>query len=411
MNNIELLSPAGSLEKLKMAILYGADAVYAGGEEFSLRAAAKNFSYDDLKRGIDFVRKHNKKIYITANIFPHNADIDAAPAFMEEMSKLKPDGLIISDLGMFMTAKKYAPDIPLHVSTQANCTNHMSASAWHELGAKRVVLARELSFNEIREIRKNTSDSLELEAFVHGAMCISYSGRCLLSSYMAGRDSNKGDCAHPCRWNYSLVEEKRPGEYMNVFENERGTFIFNSKDLCMIEHIPELINSGITSFKLEGRIKTEYYVAIVTKTYRQAIDSYLSNPEKYEFKSEWSDELSKVSNRHYTTGFYLGKPNENAQVYGSSSYIRTYDIAGLVKGYDSLTGETLIEQRNRLFLGDEIEIVPPTGSFLLHKIEEMKDENNNLIDCAPHAQQLIKINLGKEFPENTIIRKKRNINC
>lgn len=407
MNNIELLSPAGSLEKLKMAILYGADAVYAGGEEFSLRAAAKNFSSDDLKRGIEFVRKHNKKIYITANIFPHNKDLEEVPRFMEEMESLAPDGLIISDLGMFSMAKKYAPSVPLHVSTQANCVNYMSAKTWYDLGAKRVVLARELSFDEIKEIRDNTPEDLELEAFVHGAMCISYSGRCLLSSYMTGRDSNKGDCAHPCRWNYSLVEEQRPGEYMDVFENERGTFIFNSKDLCMINYIPELIKSGITSFKLEGRVKTEYYVSIVTKAYRMAIDAYYENPEKYEFNPEWAEELSKVSNRRYTNGFYLGKPNEEAQVYGSSSYIREYDIVGLVKGYDSDTNENIIEQRNRIFTGDEIEIVPPDDKFFTYKIAEMKDKDNNIIDCAPHAQQIIKIKLGKELPENTIIRKKR----
>lgn len=408
MKEIELLSPAGSLEKLKMAILYGADAVYAGGEEFSLRAAAKNFSYDDLLYGIDFVRKHNKKIYITANIFPHNEDLDAVPKFMEEMKKLAPDGLIISDLGMFSMAQKYAPSIPIHVSTQANCVNYMSANMWHKLGAKRVVLARELSFSEISDIRKNTSEDLELEAFVHGAMCISYSGRCLLSSYMAGRDSNHGDCAHPCRWNYSLVEEKRPGEYMNVFENERGTFIFNSKDLCMINYIPELIKAGITSFKLEGRVKTEYYVAIVTKAYRSAIDAYLDNPEKYEFNPEWMNELYKVSNRRYTNGFYLGKPNEEAQVYGSSSYIREYDIVGLVKGYDINTGENIIEQRNRIFAGDTIEVVPPKDSFFKATISEMKDENGNVIDCAPHAQQIIKIKLGRNLPENTILRKKRS---
>ena len=408
MNNIELLSPAGSLEKLKMAILYGADAVYAGGEAFSLRAAAKNFSKEDLKRGVDFVHEKGKKIYITANIFPHNSDLDEIPEFMEEMEKLSPDGLIISDLGMFSMAKKYAPSIPIHISTQANCVNYASANMWHELGAKRVVLARELSFDEISDIRKNTSDDLEIEAFVHGAMCISYSGRCLLSSYMAGRDSNQGDCAHPCRWNYSLVEEKRPGEYMDVFENERGTFIFNSKDLCMINYIPELIKSGITSFKLEGRVKTEYYVAIVTKAYRAAIDAYLENPDKYVFNPEWAEELSKVSNRRYTNGFYLGKPNEEAQVYGSSSYIREYDIVGLVKGYDKTTGENIIEQRNRIFTGEEIEVVPPRDKFFAHTISKMKNDKDEIIESAPHAQQIIKINLGKELPENTILRKKRD---
>lgn len=410
MNPVELLAPAGNLDRLKMAITYGADAVYAGGEAFSLRAAAKNFSRDDLARGIEFAHARGKKMYITANIIPHNKDVDAFPKFLEEMNELGPDALIIADLGAFMLAKEYAPDIPVHVSTQANNVNYRSVQAWHDLGAKRVVLARELSLDEISEIREKISPELELEAFVHGAMCISYSGRCLLSNYMTSRDANQGECAHPCRWNYSLVEQQRPGEYMDVFENERGTFIFNSRDLCMIEHIPELIKSGITSFKLEGRVKTEYYVATVVKAYREAIDSYLDNPEKYTFKTKWTDELKKVSNRHYTTGFYLGKPDSDAQVYGSSSYIRTYEVVAMVDGYDESTGETILSQRNRFFVGDELEIVPPKGDFIPYTVESMKNEDNEEISSAPHAQQIIKMHLPERFPERTMLRKKRNEN-
>ncbi len=410
MNPIELLAPAGNLDRLKMAITYGADAVYAGGEAFSLRAAAKNFSRDDLARGIEFAHSRGKKMYITANIIPHNKDIDAFPKFLEEMNELGPDALIIADLGAFMLAKKYAPKIPVHISTQANNVNYRSVQAWNDLGAKRVVLARELSLDEISEIRQKVSPELELEAFVHGAMCISYSGRCLLSNYMTSRDANQGECAHPCRWNYSLVEQQRPGEYMDVFENERGTFIFNSRDLCMIEHIPELIKSGITSFKLEGRVKTEYYVATVVKAYREAIDSYLSNPEKYTFKPKWTDELAKVSNRHYTTGFYLKKPDSDAQVYGSSSYIRTYEIVAMVEGYDESTGETILSQRNRFFAGDELEIVPPEGDFITYTVESMKNEDNEEITSAPHAQQIIKMRLPGRFPERTMLRKKRDEN-
>ncbi len=407
MNHIELLAPAGSLERLKMAITYGADAVYAGGESFSLRAAAKNFSADDLARGLEFAHARGKKMYITANIIPHNEDIDAFPKFLEEMNALGPDALIIADLGAFLLAKQYAPDIPVHISTQANNVNYRSVAAWHELGAKRVVLARELSLREIEEIRRKTPADLELEAFVHGAMCISYSGRCLLSNYMASRDANQGECAHPCRWNYSLVEQKRPGEYMDVFENERGTFIMNSRDLCMIEYIPQLIKSGISSLKLEGRVKTEYYVATVVKTYREAIDAYLDHPDTYQFRREWLEELHKVSNRHYTTGFYLGKPGQNAQVYGSSSYIRTYDIVGMVIGFDEETGETVVEQRNRFFVGDSLEIVPPKGAFVPYTVQKIVNEDGEEVHSAPHAQQVLRLCLPQRFPERTMLRKRR----
>ncbi|MBR6646210.1 MAG: U32 family peptidase [Clostridia bacterium] len=407
MNDFEILAPAGNLSRLKTAITYGADAVYAGGEEFSLRAAAQNFSKDDLYRGVEYVHSRNKKIYITANIFPHNKDIDEMPRFFEEMEKLSPDGLIISDLGTFMMAKEYAPNVPIHVSTQANNVNYKTVNTWHSLGAERVVLGRELSFDEIREIRDKIPKELELEAFIHGAMCISYSGRCLLSNYMIGRDANNGECAHPCRWKYSLVEEQRPGEYMDVFENERGTFIFNSKDLCMIEYIPELCSSGITSFKIEGRVKTDYYVATVVKTYREALDTYLSNPDKYEFKKEWLEELYKVSNRHYTTGFFLGKPTEEAQVYESSAYIRDYNVCAVVVGYDEETGETILEQRNKFSVGDEVEVIMPKESFFSHTVTKMTDEQGIDIKDAPHARQIIKINFGRKLPEMSMVRKRR----
>ena len=281
MQKPELLAPAGTLQRLKTAVAFGADAVYVGGEAFSMRTASKNFSADDLKRARELTLAKGKKLYIAVNIIPHNQDMALLPAYLEKLADLAPDGLIVSDLGVFTMAQEFAPQIPLHISTQANNTNAKTFAAWHKLGATRVVCARELSFAEIAEIRAQIPEDLEIEAFVHGAMCISYSGRCLLSSYMTGRDSNRGNCAHPCRWNYTLIEEQRPGEYYPVYENERGTFIFNSKDLCMIEYIPELVASGINSLKLEGRVKTEYYVATVVKTYREAIDTYFENPGAY----------------------------------------------------------------------------------------------------------------------------------
>ncbi len=281
MKKPELLAPAGSLAKLKYAVMYGADAVYIGGEAFSLRVAAKNFTAEEIKEGIDFAHKRGAKVYITANIIPHNSDLEKFPDFVREVSDIGADAIIVSDLGTFSVVRSVAPNLDVHISTQANNTNYASANMWHSMGAKRVVLARDLSFKEIREIRDKTDPQLEIECFVHGAMCVSYSGRCLLSNYLTHRDSNRGACSHPCRWKYYLMEEKRPGEYMPVFENERGTFIFNSKDLCMIEHIPQLIDSGITSFKIEGRVKNELYVATVVKAYRQAIDAYFENPENY----------------------------------------------------------------------------------------------------------------------------------
>ncbi|MBR4890030.1 MAG: U32 family peptidase [Clostridia bacterium] len=405
MNKIELLAPAGNLERLKVALSYGADAVYAGGDAFSLRVRAKNFSSEELKQGIEYTHSLGKKFYLTANILMHNNDISAFTEFLSEANTLSPDGLIISDLGAFSLAKEYAPDIPVHISTQANNTNYKTVDFWHKLGASRVVLARELTLPEVKEIRKNTDPDLELEAFVHGAMCISYSGRCLLSSYMTGRNSNSGDCAHPCRWNYTLEEEMRPGEHFPVFENERGTFIFNSKDMCMIEHIPELINSGVTSFKIEGRVKTEYYVATVVGAYRRAIDAYLENPEKYTFNPEWKNELLKVSNRGYTTGFWLGNPKENGQEYENGGYVRNYDVAAIARATDE-NGNTLFVQKNKLSVGDEVEIMSPNSEPFTFTVDKMTDTDGNSILSAPHPMQKFLINTGRNLPEFSMIRKK-----
>lgn len=407
MKKPELLAPGGSLEKLKVAIDYGADAVYIGGEAFSLRVAAENFSIEEMKEGLLYAHSRNKKVYLTANILPHNKDIEEFEKFIEEIRPLGFDAILVADLGMFDMMRELAPEIPIHISTQANNINYRSACTWHTLGAKRVVLAREMSFDEIREIREKIPDDLEIEAFVHGAMCVSYSGRCLLSNYMTSRDANQGACSHPCRWNYSLVEETRPGEYMNVFENERGTFIFNSKDLCMIRHIPELVKSGISSFKLEGRVKTSYYVATVVKAYREEIDKYFEDPDNYVFDEKQYQELCKVSHRPYSTGFYLGKPTPNEQVYTDSSYIRDYDLIGIVLDYDETTKIATITQRNRFFAGDEIEIIQPGKPFIKQKITYMVNEKDESIECAPHAQMIVKIKVDEPVVKDAMLRKMR----
>ncbi len=407
MEKPELLAPGGSLEKLKTAILYGADAVYIGGEAFGLRAAAENFSIEDMKRGVEYAHKRGKKVYLTANIIPHNKDVDEFYEFVEEIKPLGIDAVLVADLGLFDILKEQAPEIPIHISTQANNVNYRSASAWYKLGAKRVVLAREMSFAEMKEIREKTPKELELEAFVHGAMCISYSGRCLLSNYMAQRDANMGACAHPCRWNYSLVEQTRPGEYMDIYENERGSFILNSKDLCLIEHIPELVESGITSFKLEGRVKTEYYVATIVKAYREEIDRYFDNPEKYTFDKKQLEELCKVSHRPYTTGFSYHKPNGSEQVYTDSSYIRDYDLIGIVTDYDEKEKMMTITQRNRFFIGEEIEIMQPGKPFHKLKIEYMENEKGEKIEVAPHAAMIVRMKTDIPVLKHAMIRKKR----
>lgn len=407
MNRPELLAPGGSLEKLKVAILYGADAVYVGGEAFSLRVAAENFSFDEMKEGLRFAHERGKKVYLTANILPHNKDIKEFEEYIKAVEPLGFDAVLVADPGMMEIVKQFAPDLPIHISTQANNVNYKSAEFWYKHGAKRVVLAREMSMDEIREIRANTPKDLELEAFVHGAMCVSYSGRCLLSNYLTSRDANQGACAHPCRWNYTLMEETRPGEFMPVYENERGTFIFNSKDLCMIEHIPEIIQSGITSLKLEGRVKTSYYVATVVKAYREEIDRYLKDPDNYVFDRSQIDELCKVSHRPYSTGFYFGKPNEKGQVYTSSSYIRDYDLIGIVTDYDQKTKIATVSQRNRFFVGDEIEIMQPGKPFFKQKIEHMENEKGESIDVAPHAAMTLRIPVSEPVVKDAILRKMR----
>ena len=404
MKKPELLAPGGSLEKLKIAIDYGADAVYVGGEAFSLRVAAENFTIPELIEGLRYAHDRGKKVYLTANILPHNADIEEFKEYLNEIAPLGFDGILVSDPGMFSIVKDKCPELPIHISTQANNVNYASAQFWKSMGADRVVLAREMSFKEIAEIRDKNPD-LELEAFVHGAMCISYSGRCLLSNYMTGRDSNKGACAHPCRWNYSLVEQTRPGEYFDIYENDRGTFIFNSKDLCMIEHIPELVKSGITSFKLEGRVKTEYYVATVVGAYRREIDKYFADPDNYTFDGTELHELMKVSHRPYITGFYFGRPEGKAQVYTSNSYIRHYDLIGIVTDYDDNTGIMTISQRNRFYSGEEIEIISPGRPCFSQIVGEMKNDKDEIITVAPHAAMTVRMKADKPVVKGSMLRR------
>lgn len=406
MSKVELLAPAGNLEKLKMAILYGADSVYIGGQRFGLRASADNFSPEDMKQGLLFAHKRGCKVYVTVNIIPHNQDLIGLPEYIKQLDEMGVDAVIVSDPGIFNIVRKTAPGMEIHISTQANNTNYGSARFWHDLGAKRVVLARELSFDEIKEIRSHVPKELDLEAFVHGAMCISYSGRCLLSNYMTGRDSNMGACSHPCRWKYHLVEEKRPGEYYPVYEDERGTYVFNSKDLCMIEHIPQLVDAGIFSFKLEGRMKSSFYVATVVSAYRKAIDAYIADPENYKFNPVWLDELSKASHREYTTGFYFNKTSSEDQNYKTSSYIREYDFVGMVLEYDKETRIAKIEQRNRMIVGDEIEVVVPGKDYFVQTIGAMKNDEGESIRTAPHAQMTVYMPMEQEVVPYTILRKK-----
>lgn len=399
----ELLAPAGNMEKLKMALLYGADAVYLGGKQFGLRAFGGNFSNEELKEAVEFAHNLNKKVYVTVNIFPHNSDIEMLPEYLAFLNTTGADALLVADIGLFMLAKKYAPDIELHISTQANNTNWATVDAWHNMGASRVVLARELSKDEISVIRQKCS--VELEMFVHGAMCISYSGRCLLSNYMIGRDSNRGSCAQPCRWKYSLVEEKRPGQYFPIEEDERGTFIFNSKDMCLLPYLPDVIESGVDSLKIEGRMKSVHYAASVVKAYRMAIDSYFENPEAFAVKEEWLEELEKVSHRSYTTGFFYGKPTEKDQIYTSSSYIQTSDFVGLVLDYDEATGFATVEQRNNMKLGQEIEVFQPQLPGYRQLLGEMYNHEGEAIEVAPHPQQIVKIRMEAPVEPYAILRR------
>lgn len=408
MRDIELLVPASSLEVLKIAVIYGADAVYIGGEAFGLRAKAKNFTMEEMAEGIRFAHEHNVKVYVTANILAHNYDLDGVREYFKELNEMKPerpDALIIADPGVFQIAKEVCPDIERHVSTQANNTNYGTYLFWKQLGATRVVTARELSLREIKEIRQNIPDDLEIETFIHGAMCISYSGRCLLSNYFTGRDANKGACTHPCRWKYSVVEEKRPGEYFPVYENERGTYIFNSKDLCMIEHIPDLIDAGIDSYKIEGRMKTALYVATVARTYRKAIDDYLESPEKYKNNMPWYlEQIKSCTYRQFTTGFFYGKPSEETQIYDNNTYEKGYTYLGIVGKKDE-SGMYRLEQRNKFSVGETIEVMKPNGENIEVVVKAMKDEEGQEIDSCPHPKQIFYVDLGIELDEYDILRR------
>lgn len=406
MRPTELLIPAGSLEVLKIAVLYGADAVYVGGEAFSLRAKAHNFSNEDLKEGIAFAHEHGVKVYITANILAHNDDLAGVEAYFEELKEIRPDALIISDPGVFAIARRVLPDMEIHISTQANNTNYGTYLFWHQMGAKRVVSARELSLKELKEIRAKIPEDMEIESFIHGAMCISYSGRCLLSNFLTGRDANQGACTHPCRWKYALVEETRPNEYMPVMENERGTYIFNSRDLCMIEHVPELIDAGIDSFKIEGRMKTALYVATVARTYRKAIDDYRKDPALYEKNMDWyHTEIGKCTYREYTTGFYFGKPGPDSQIYDNNTYVKNYIYLGTVEAVDEM-GRARIEQKNKFSVGETIEIMKPDGRNMEAVVRSIVDEKGNTQESAPHPKQILYVDLGEELQPYDILRMK-----
>lgn len=405
MKKIELLAPAGDINKLKTAVEYGADAVYLGGESFGLRKASKNFSMEDIKWATDYLHERGKKIHVTLNIIPHNHDMEGVEDYIKELYEIGVDALIVADPGMFMKVKEVAPDFPIHISTQGSVTNVETVKFWQKLGAERVVMARELSLKEVADIIKEVGDSMEVETFAHGAMCMSYSGRCLLSNYMTGRDANMGDCAQPCRYKYHLVEEKRPGEYFPIEEHDEGTFIMNSKDLCMIEHIDEMIEAGIASLKIEGRVKSEYYLATVIRSYRMAIDAYYRDPENYKYDPSLLEEIKKVSHRDFTTGFFFGQANENSQVYKDNSYIRGYDFVGIVLDYDEDTKIATIEQRNRVFVGEEIEIFGPGVKHFDYKIEKMLDDKDREIDVANKAKQIFKIKIDQPIKKGFILRR------
>lgn len=404
MKKPELLVPASSLEVLKTAVIFGADAVYIGGEAFGLRAKAKNFTMEEMKDGIDFAHKRGVKVYVTANILAHNADLDGVKQYFQELKVIRPDALVIADPAIFDLAGEICPEIERHISTQANNTNYGTYHFWHRLGAKRVVSARELSLKEIKEIRANIPDDLEIETFVHGAMCISYSGRCLLSNYFTGRDANRGACTHPCRWKYAVVEEKRPGEYLPVYENERGTYIFNSKDLCMIEHIPDLIESGIDSFKIEGRMKTALYVATVARTYRRAIDDYFTSPALYQQNMPWYlEQISNCTYRQFTTGFFYGKPDETTQIYDSNTYLKEYTYLGIVEEVENGNGK--LHQRNKFSVGETIEIMKPNGDNIAATVLGIMNAEGKAMESAPHPQQELFVQLTQSPEKYDILRR------
>lgn len=400
----ELLIPASSLEVLKIAVMFGADAVYIGGEAFGLRAKAKNFTLPEMAEGISFAHDRGVKVYVTANILAHNQDLEDARTYFEELKAIGPDALIISDPGMFLIAREVCPEMEIHISTQANNTNWQTYLFWWQQGAKRVVSARELSLQEIREIREHIPQDMEIESFVHGAMCISYSGRCLLSNYFTGRDANQGACTHPCRWKYAVVEETRPGEYMPVYENERGTYIFNSKDLCMIEYIPQLVEAGIDSLKIEGRMKTALYVATVARTYRKALDDWFESEETYRNNMSWyQEEISKCTYRQFTTGFYFGKPDEQTQIYDNNTYVNEYIYLGIVE--EVLQDRTVqTEQRNKFCVGDEIEIMKPCGRNVSATVISIQNAEGEAMESAPHPKQRLHLTLSVVPEKYDILR-------
>ncbi|MDD4239696.1 MAG: U32 family peptidase [Desulfotomaculaceae bacterium] len=399
----ELLAPAGDLEKLKIAILYGADAVYLGGRHFGLRAGAGNFEHDELVEGVQFAHTYGARVYVTVNIFAHNPDLELIPDYLASIVEAGVDGVIMSDPGFVDLTRTLYPNLPVHLSTQANTTNWASARFWSGLGVSRIVLARELSLAEIKEISQRVQ--IDLEVFVHGAMCMAYSGRCLLSNYLTGRDANRGDCAQSCRWQYALQEEKRPGEYFPVEEDARGTYILSSRDLCLLEHIPELVGAGVKSFKIEGRMKSANYVAGVVKAYRAALDAYKKDPPSYRFEPAWLEAIGKVSHRNYTTGFMFGSPGASGQHYGTGIYQRSHTFAGLVRGYEPGTGLALVEQRNRFAVGDLLEVLVPGGSDFIQKVAKIIDDAGRLVEAAPHPRQLVQVPFDRPVPPYSIIRK------
>lgn len=407
MDKIELLAPAGDLEKLKTAVDYGADAVYFGGELFSLRAGAGNLTIPLMEEGIAYAHARNVRCYLTLNIFAHNEDILPLEDYLIKIKALDIDAFIVSDPGIMLMIREVMPQAEIHLSTQANMTNYKTARFWQQQGVKRIVLARELTFEEIRLLRQKLPEEMELEAFVQGAMCISYSGRCLLSNFMIERDANRGQCAHPCRWKYALVEEQRPGEYYPVEEDERGTYILNSRDLCMIEHIPELVSAGVASAKIEGRMKSSFYVATIVGAYRKAIDAYYEDPQRYVFREEWMRELKKVSHREFTTGFYFNQPTNKDQNYQTSAYTREYSFIGVVRSYDPDTKMAVVEQRNKMTVGEEIEVFGPYTDYFSQKLEVLLDEEGNPIESAPHPQQILQIKMERPVSENFMLRKRK----
>lgn len=404
---IELLAPAGDLEKFKTAVLYGADAVYFGGEMFSLRAGAGNLSIEEIAEALDFAHERGAKGYMTINIYAHNDDIEPLRAYIGKIRELPIDAFIVSDPGVIALIREEIQGAEIHLSTQANTTNYVTANFWASQGVKRIVAAREMSLEELKVMKSKLPESVEIEAFVHGAMCISYSGRCLLSNFMVGRDANKGACTHPCRWKYSLMEEQRPGEYYPIEEDERGSYIMNSRDLCMIDNIPDLVDAGVRSFKIEGRMKSMYYVATVISAYRAAIDEYLADPSGYKYNPKHFHELCKASHREFTHGFYYNKPTDEDQNYLTSDYTREYSFIGLVGAHDEKTGLTTVEQRNKFSIGDPVEIFGPKTPYYEETITEMYNEDGEAIENAPHPQQKLKIRFNRIPKEGFIMRKRK----